>query len=160
MHRYKAALAIVTVLTINVGVANAQSDSQPGMQTGPLYPNSMGVINQCYHGASQSDPCIRNPFKIAQLIRGQWTAVEPIRKWTIVFHPNSIFSPKNGTLLMSTIGSAKNGKYRIETAYPQDTAIYIDMDDGSHYTASIGLSRFSELLLWDENGTTTFHRGR
>lgn len=162
MHPYKVSLVVAAALTLCGGVVNAQNNANSGLNAGGLYPNSLGVINQCYHGLSERDPCIRGRFKVSELIRGRWTAErnreESIRPWTIKFYPDSFFHPENGTLSMRTIGPAKSGRYRIVSDFPQDTAIYIDMADGSHYRASIALNGVWQLLLSDENGTTTFRR--
>jgi hypothetical protein len=154
---YKATLASIAALTISAGVANADNSFMMG--------SNLNIINQCYYGESQPDPCIHSPFQISALIYGEWKAVrnplrpdDPVPPWTLDFHPNGLTDLERGTISMSTIGPTKSGQYRIESEGPENTTIFVDMDDGSHYKAGIALYGAGELLLVDENGTTTFHR--
>jgi hypothetical protein len=123
-------------------------------------PSNLGGVNQCYHGSDQPDPCYQSVTAIAGLVRGTWHAVDRI-PWTIQFSPDGIVA-QTGTLVMSTIGPAVNGTYRIVPAEPGFGPypwIYIDMVNGNHYKAAITLLNLgADLLLMDDSGTTIFHR--
>ncbi len=118
-------------------------------------------INKCYHGMSTPDPCFENVTEIAGSIWGHWQAVDgndqPI-PWTIDFTPNGIFDIRNGTLSMATIGPASHGSYRIVPEGGEHPKIYVDMENGKGFKATITLYSLRELLLSDDNGTTYFHR--
>jgi len=122
-------------------------------------PSNLGVINQCYHGSDQPDPCYESLTAIAGLIRGTWHAVDRV-PWTIDFSPDGIVA-QSGTLTISTTGPAVSGTYGILSAKPglgPYPWIYIDMANGNHYKAGITLFGIGTLLLMDDSGTTTFHR--
>jgi hypothetical protein len=52
----------LTVVTLGIGlsIANAQTP-------GNIFSDSLGSINQCYHGMSQSNPCTTNSYSIQYL---------------------------------------------------------------------------------------------
>jgi hypothetical protein len=143
----------VVALGIGLSIANAQTSNS----VNPVIRESLGSINQCYHSVSQSNPCVTNSYSIAiQIIIGHWQAVD--KPWTINFSANGVFDFKSGTIVMSTVGPPKSGRYRIETdKHDEYPTLIVDMNDGTHFKASIAMYG-NELLLIDSGQTTTFHR--
>jgi hypothetical protein len=138
----------VVALGIGLSIANAQINNTPAL--------TLRSINQCYHGVSQSNPCNTNSYFIAiKIIIGHWQAVD--KPWTITFSSNGVFNFRSGTIVMSTGGPPKSGRYRIETdEHDEYPTLIVDMDDGRHFKSSIAMYG-NELLLIDSE-TTTFHR--
>jgi hypothetical protein len=158
---YKLTFAVMSALMIGVVVispSQAQTQFNPQDDVNNIIAKSLGPINQCYHGMSQSDPCMKSPTAISALIYGGWKAED--RPWTLNFSPNGVFDLSHGTITMTTIGAPKSGKYRIEDpetsyGYPM---LYVDMDDGGKYKSEITLYGAGTLLLIEDSGTVTFDR--
>jgi len=81
-------------------------------------------------------------------ILGRWQATD--RPWNIEFL-------SNGTIYMSTIGPAKKGTYRVDS----NSVLFVDLDDGGRFKATISQPSSDELVLTDQDRTfTRFRRVR
>lgn len=142
---------LIVSLVLACSIAHAQEP--PDINN--LFTQSLGSINQCYHGMSTPTPCTTNSWVVAGAVYGRWQAEKV--PWFIEFTPN--WDIRSGTIVLWTTGPRSRGSYRIEPATGGEfPTLSIDLDNGRHFRASIAFYGMSELLLMDDQGTTTFHR--
>ncbi|HJU16861.1 MAG TPA: hypothetical protein VJ770_10365 [Stellaceae bacterium] len=153
----KLMLAAAAAIVIGSGAANAQQANPQNSVNGALA-QSLGSINECYHGMHSPSPCTKNVYVISGLIYGSWKAEG--KPWILKFSPNSISNFTSGTISMATIGPAKTGKYRIsDDVSDSDYAIItIDMDNGQHFRSRIAMLGARKLIIVDGDESTTFDR--
>ena len=145
----KLILATTALVTLTSEISHAQPNN--------ILEQSIGSVNECYHGVHSPSSCTKNVYVISGLLHGTWKAVD--KPWTLEFSPNGITDITDGTATMSTIGPPKTGKYHIQSgADDSDYAVItIDMDNGQHFRSDIAMFH-SQLIIVDSGKSTTFDR--
>lgn len=143
------------LLVATIAAALLAGSIAQAQQIGNVLSDSLGSINQCYHGMSTPNPCTTNSWIVAGAIYGRWRA----EKGPLVLDFSPDWDIKTGTVWLQTIGPAKQGTYRISAADRGEfPTLVIDLAEGQPIRVSIAFFGLGELVMMDEQGTITFHR--
>ena len=109
---------------------------------------ALSVLAVTFAGFGCDSPARQPTGDIARDILGRWSA--RYRPWKVDFE-------SDGTVQMSTIGTAKRGRYHLvgSGAPPYSTAeVYMDMENGGRFKATVSMKDAETLILTDPDGTS------